>query len=725
MADGVGLVRGEGVGDARVLAVVLPALQLLEGMAGQVQLQVLGGEARGLPVEDGLAGGGGGAAVGGVGGVGGGHPDLAPGEARGVGHELHEHRGEALADAGGAGVDDGLAVLDPDAHPAHVRQAHADAGVLHGAGDARVGTLLAKVLDGQERLLQGGAGVHDLPVGKDVARFHRVEPPDLPGGEPHLLGQERDAGFHGEAGLGDAEAAEGAARGVVGVDACADDVHVGDLVGTRGVGAGALQHRPAQARVGAGVLQQVGLHGGDAALGIGGHGVFHLEGVALGVDLEALLAAQGHLHGNLEMVGQERGMVLDDEILLAAEPAAHVGADHLHLLGADAQDADDALVVVVDALRPRVDGEGAVGLGHGQGALGLHEGVLGLGRVEGLDDEVGGLGDGLVRVAPAQDRLGQEVALGVELRGILVQGAAGVGEGLELFEIQLDHGHGGLGLGAGLGGHQGDGVAHVAGRLAHGDHGGPVVDDVPLVPLAGDVGGGEDGLHARHGQGLGGVDALDQHPGFGGTEDGAVQHAGALHVVHVETGSQGLVPGVGAADAFAHGQCLVGIGGDGSPFPEHPRGVEHRLLDLHVAGAPAHVLRQGLGDFRGSWIGVRIQQALGADDHAGHAEAALHGARVGVGPAEDVLLPLAQALHGHHLPAVQLVHLEEAGPGGLAVDEHHAGAAGAFGTAVLDGRDAEFLPKEFQEVHVLRRDDFPAVYLERGHVIAFHWVRPV
>ena len=165
------------------------------------------------------------------------------------------------------------------------------------------------------------------------------------------------------------------------------------------MGAGPLQHGAAQGGVGASVLQEAGPHGGDVSCGVRGHRVFHFEGVALGVDPETLLAAQGHLHGNTSGPSQQRRVVLDDEVLLAAKAPAHIGADHLDLIRSHAQDAGDALVVVINALCASVDSQCPIGFRHCQGAFGLHESVLGFGRVEGVVDEVDCLSEGLVHIA--------------------------------------------------------------------------------------------------------------------------------------------------------------------------------------------------------------------------------------------------------------------------------------------------------------------------------------
>ena len=100
--------------------------------------------------------------------------------------DLHQHGAQALADAGGTGINMQLAVLLHDQlAAAPVGDAHAHAGVLHGAGDAhRVAVLHGLViggLDGLQRLHQAGGVVHDLAVGQDAAGTDGVAIADLPG----------------------------------------------------------------------------------------------------------------------------------------------------------------------------------------------------------------------------------------------------------------------------------------------------------------------------------------------------------------------------------------------------------------------------------------------------------------------------------------------------------------------------------------------------------------
>ncbi len=406
-------------------------------------------------------------------------------------------------------------------------------------------------------------------------------------------------------------------------------------------------------------------------------------------------------------------MVLDDEVFLAAEPAADVSADDVHALGRDTEDADDPLVVVVDPLRPGVDGHPAVAVRDREGALGLHEGVLGLGRPERLPDDVRRGGDRGVRVAALQDRFREEVSLRVELRGVVVEGLPRVDEGREGLVVEAEALHRLLRNLARLGRDEGERVADVARLLADGDHCGPVGDDVPLEAFARDVGGGHHRHDARHRERLGRVDPEDFHPRLRRPEDRSVEHPGDLQVVDVLRPADDLLPRVGAEDLRADGEGDGVLVGDRLSLAEEARRVEDPLLDLHVAGAAAHAELERFRDLLGGRFRPGVDEPLGRHHHPRHAEAALDRPRVREGPGVDVLLALGEPFDGHDALSGDLRRRREAGAGRRAVHEDHAGPARPLGAAVLDRREVQLLAEERQELRVARSRDLRPVHAER------------
>ena len=143
VALGVGLVGAQLVGGVEELGKVLLALQGGEVAARLVQVafEVSGGHAHGLAGDEGLAGAGGGAGVGEP--ARSWLPMFSHLQAAGpvVWESPEEDGGAALADVGGGGVELHHALRTSRRQRPLSGQAHAHAGVLHGAGDARVALL--------------------------------------------------------------------------------------------------------------------------------------------------------------------------------------------------------------------------------------------------------------------------------------------------------------------------------------------------------------------------------------------------------------------------------------------------------------------------------------------------------------------------------------------------------------------------------------------------------
>ena len=149
-----------------------------------------GGAAHGLAGHDRLArarrGAGVGSVLGGALAVG----NAAQRQTACLGNVLQKDRVAALADVGRSGVDHGHAVLDADLAAAGIGQAHAHAGVLHGAGDTGVsGMRVIGILDLEQRLLKRRGAIGDLAVGQNLARLDGVTVANLPRIQADLLGQ--------------------------------------------------------------------------------------------------------------------------------------------------------------------------------------------------------------------------------------------------------------------------------------------------------------------------------------------------------------------------------------------------------------------------------------------------------------------------------------------------------------------------------------------------------
>lgn len=143
---------------------------------------------------------------------------------------------------------------------------------------------------------------------------------------------------------------------------------------------------------------------------------------------------------------------------------------------------------------------------------------------------------------------------------------------------------------------------------------------------AGNVVGGHHGGDAGHGQGRGSVDGQDAGVMMGAAQDPGMQHALHLQVRRVFRRAVHGVRRVQPLDAAAHAAIAV-------PFrpvaagasPPEPGPVVHRLEDLQVSGATAHVAGQAFHQSLAIGLRIAAQQRLRAHDHAGNAETALCG----------------------------------------------------------------------------------------------------
>ena len=719
VGHGVGHVRPQLVGLGEILPVEDFAVQFLQRPHLQGLRQLLAGPSAGFAGDQGLAGAGGVAGVGGDPGVGPLVDDVVPLEGRVGYHHLDQNSAEALPNAGGAGVDMDLLIrLHDQLAAAPVGQPHAHAGVLHGTRKAHRlpggQSCVIVGLDDLQRLRKPRLRTHDLAVGQLLPGPDGVAVADLPGGDADLLCHLVEERFNGKAGLGHAKAPESPGGGVVGVVGRAFDLEVLVVVGTRGVGAGSLQHGAAQGGEGAGVGVDGGFHALDDAVFVAADGEVHPEGMALGVDQKALRPGELHLHGPAGEIGDEGRVVLDRHILLAAKAAAHQ-----LVLDPDLFAAQQELAFVQRGVGGLVRGEDAhipvlVPVGHG--ALGFQERMLRPGGLKVLGDDVLRPGNSPGGVAPAHVLVGLDVVL------LLVEDPGGVGQfrllrAMDGGEGLVGHLHEPFGLFQGLlvlGYHQGDGVPQIVGEPADGDEGVLVVLDVAHLVLPGDILGGD---HRHHpGQGFRFLRVNGQHPGPGvlAANGGTVGHVGQIPVVRVFSVAQHLFLHIQPMDAAA--QLPVGLGGLGDDaFPLELRRQLDGLDDLHIARAAAVVVSDGIADLLLRGVLHLVKEGLGAQHHPRYAEAALDGTRLPVGIGVELFLPVGEPLHGDHVPALQGVRLRHTGPVGRPVDEHGAGPAGPLGAAVLHGGQVQLVPQKPQQALVLLGRDLFSVHIECSH----------
>ena len=608
------------------------------------------------------------------------------------------------------------ALLHRQAHPAGIGDAHAHAGILHGAGKAHGLPLRPGPVEIGLYSLQGlhkaGLRPHDLPIGQHFAGTNGVAAADLPGGDAHHVRHLIEQALDGEAGLGHAEAPEGPGRRVVGIVGVAVDGKVLIVVRPRRVGAGPLQNRPAQGGIRPGIGIDLCPDAQDVAGFVAAQGEVHLHGVALGVDEKALRPAELHLNGPLREIGRKSRVMLDGNVLLSAETPAHQAVADLHLLRREAQHPHGLVLGIVGALVRGKDHD-SVPLRIGHGALRLQEGVLRPGGGEAAAQHVSRPGDGTLGVAPVNVLVGQEVSGGMHQRSALRHGLP---EGADLGQLLIVNFHQGLGLGQDLRclcRNEADGIAQVMGDASLGDHGIPVLHQVPHLVLPRDVLRRKDADNAGQGTGLLRVDGQHPGPGISAADGAGIDHAVQVDVIRIDAGALHLLLHVHPGDPGAHGPVARSL--RQLPGAEDLRRQQNGVDDLHITRAAADVGTDGEGRLLPGGGGIDVQQPLGGHHHARGAETALDRPRLTEGVGVDGLLPVGKALRRDDGLPLQLVGLGDAGPRGLAVDEDGAGAAGAFAAAVLHGGETQLIPQETEELPVFLRGDAAAVDGESGH----------
>ena len=271
-------------------------------------------------------------------------------------------------------------ILDDQPAAPPVRDADADARVLHRAGDAdRVARSNRRViggLDGLERLDKARGLVHNLPVREDAAGADGVAVADLPRGDADEVGHLVQQRLRAEAGLRHTEAAERARGWIVRIVGVPLDLEVFVGIRPRRVRARALEHRPAERGKRARIGHDGGLHALNDAVFVAAHREIHVEAVPLRVDEDGFLPRELHLHRNARDICQQRRVVLHGHVLLATEAAADEHILYLTVLIVDAQHRGALVHGRVRALVGREEPHAAVFERQRHAALRLEEGVL-------------------------------------------------------------------------------------------------------------------------------------------------------------------------------------------------------------------------------------------------------------------------------------------------------------------------------------------------------------
>ena len=489
--------------------------------------------------------------------------------------------------------------------------------------------------------------------------------------------------------------------------------------------AGAFEHRAAQRRVGTGIKVDLAVQAGKVALGVATQRKGAVHGMTLGMERKRLGTRELALHRTLELIGGERGQVLDGHVLLAAKTATHEHGLDDHTLGlvVPAKHMGALFARIVGALVGRLHLD-AILVREGNGALGLQEGMLGKGRGKALRhgecalrQRLGGVAarhvTALAHVVLELHRVAKGKEAVVQARGVGSLGLGDIAHGLQRLVINLYELLGLLERRLVLGDHQHNGIAHAAGDIARRDHDVPVLDKVAdLVDRH--VLGAQDTHHAGQGLGLGGIDG--EYAGariFGahGAGVGQTRLIELVDVVGILALAEHLLAHVDTEGALAHAviiaalQILVDL-----LFAAEHRSCQRNALDnLFVAGATADIAANGVLDLFLGGLGVLGDEHRTRHDHAWDTKTALHGAHGAKGVHKGLAHVLGQALDGHDVAAGGKSGGQHARLDGRTVHMDGAGTAGALGAAVLGGMDVQVVAQVAQQRLVLRRRALDAV----------------
>ena len=389
------------------------------------------------------------------------------------------------------------------------------------------------------------------PVSGLGALLGGVLQPELDRVHADLHGQLVDDGLDAKRRDGRRRGAIGGELGPVDDDVVARRLDVVDFVAGKGA-----HHRQLDQRAGKGAALEpdVGLAGRDPAR-LGDPDLDPQAGAGRRPRRpKNLLAGHHELHRAARLARERERHRLDEDGGLAAEAAADLGSRDAELRDVHAQEPGAHIAHAEVALRADPKLALAVAADAGQTSVRLDVALVGRPAPIMLLDDLIGLRKSLLDVADIEivalrdvgRAVGLEADLGrehriqrvqllVQDRGIGMHRRIDVGDVRQDLVVDLDQAQRATGDGGADGGDGGDRVTVVERLLARHD----VVADVKKIVVAiVEIIARDDGLHARQGGGLRGVDGADPRMSVGAAQDPADQHAGRTHI-----GAEARAPG--------------------------------------------------------------------------------------------------------------------------------------------------------------------------------------
>ena len=293
----------------------------------------------------------------------------------------------------------------------------ADACALDAAADARIFRALVDILDGFETAPDArGARPHDLAGGESIAGVQNISLTNIPAVYADFFGEDIHDAFDGEMSLIGAEAAHGAAGGIICEDSLGFDIHVRHAVRSAGMAGGAKQAFAAGARVASGITDDSNPRGEQVAFGIDAHSVVQRHRMALGMELGGLLARKNCFHRTSQQVRGERGLGLDGQLFFGAESTARGSQLDFHFFRRQIQNFGDLSFVEgrALALREKFD---AFSLGECQASFGLQKRRIDRLGLECVLDDMGRRCERSIYIAAGKSGGFEQVGMDVQISG--------------------------------------------------------------------------------------------------------------------------------------------------------------------------------------------------------------------------------------------------------------------------------------------------------------------
>ncbi len=221
---------------------------------------------------------------------------------------------------------------------------------------------------------------------------------------------------------------------------------------------------------------------------------------------------------------------------------------------------------------------------------------------------------------------------------------------------------------------------------------------------------------------LAAVDREHARPGMRRANSLCMQEAAYAKIVGIQTFAKSFDLCIDALIPHVEPGLLLVLG-DAEILPEVGGGHQYGFLDFLVAGTAADIAFDCFFYVFQTRIGILVQEALGTDDHARGAVAALHSPSLGKTMGVDRLLTLAQALDGGYCLTFKTgernrtcLHLHP-------IDKYSTRAAGTFTAPILGTGKIKILTEESKELLVFSLElNGLSIYAECIHsVLSIVW----